>query len=201
MGRKAHRVLQRQPGCRNIMVFRQPGFLHFDFRGKGDYYGSQLTIITKSINGSGSIIIDFASTSRLWWRWWRRFSPCCQHVLNRDGEVSITDKTSDNYQNVVISIREIRVVPAGRENSPDNDPGLPVIARFATPRVIDVMQLQFVQQALGDVVLPSGTYSQIRLILEPNPNGQGQQLANYLVLKSTLSTKDSALHSQRPKSV
>jgi hypothetical protein len=104
-------------------------------------------------------------------------------------KLSITDKPSDNYQNVVISIREIRVVPAGRENAPDNDPGLPVVASFATPRVIDVMQLQFVQQALGDVNLPSGSYSQIRLILEPNPNGQGQQPANYLVLKSNLTTR------------
>jgi hypothetical protein len=51
------------------------------------------------------------------------------------------------------------------------------------------MQLNFVQQALGDVVLPSGTYSQVRLILAPNPNGQGQPPANYLVLKSDLATK------------
>ncbi len=103
-------------------------------------------------------------------------------------KLAITDKMSDNFQNVVISIREIRVVPAGRENAPDNDPGLPLVVRFATPRVIDVIQLQFVQQALGDVVLPSGSYSQIRLILEPNPNGQGQQPANYLVLKTNLTT-------------
>jgi hypothetical protein len=103
-------------------------------------------------------------------------------------KLAITDKMSDNYQNVVISIREIRVVPAGMEGASDNDPGLPVVVTFATPRVIDVMQLQFVQQALGDVVLPTGTYSQIRLILEPNPNGQGQQPANYLVLKSNLTT-------------
>jgi hypothetical protein len=99
-------------------------------------------------------------------------------------KLSITDKLSDNFKNVVISIREIRVVPAGRENAPDNDPGLPVVVRFAEPKVIDVMLLQFVQQALGDVVLPAGSYSQIRLILEPNPNGQGQDPANYLVLNS-----------------
>ena len=104
-------------------------------------------------------------------------------------KLSITDKMSDDFENVVISIREIRVVPAGRENAPDNDPGLPVVVRFATPKVIDVMLLQFVQQALGDVVLPAGTYSQIRLVLEPNPNGQGQQPANYLVLKSNLNTR------------
>lgn len=101
-------------------------------------------------------------------------------------KLSITDKMSDNFNNVVISIREIRVVPAGKEDAADNDPGLPVVVSFATPKIIDVMQLQFVQQALGDVVLPAGNYSQIRLILDPNPNGQGQPPANYLVLKSDL---------------
>ncbi|MDA8429117.1 MAG: DUF4382 domain-containing protein [Geobacteraceae bacterium] len=100
-------------------------------------------------------------------------------------KLAITDKMSDDFQNVVISIREIRIVPVGRENAPDNDPGLPLVVRFATPKVIDIMQLQFVQQVLGDAVLPSGTYSQIRLILEPNPAGQ----TNYLVLKSNLTTK------------
>jgi len=105
-------------------------------------------------------------------------------------QLSITDKMSDSFEHVVISIREIRVVPAGRENASDNDPGLPVVVRYAIPKVIDVMQLQFVQQALGDVVLPAGSYSQVRLILEPNPNGQGQgqQLANYLVLKADPNT-------------
>jgi hypothetical protein len=101
-------------------------------------------------------------------------------------KLAITDKMSDDFEKVVISIREIRVVPNGRENANDNDPGLPLVVRFATPRVIDIMQLQFVQQALGEVVLPSGNYSQIRLILEPNI--QGQPPANYLVLKSTTTT-------------
>ncbi|NJD91743.1 MAG: DUF4382 domain-containing protein [Geobacter sp.] len=104
-------------------------------------------------------------------------------------KLAITDKMSDSFANVVVSIREIRIVPAGMESAADNDPGLPVVARFSTPRVIDVMQLQFVQQALGEVVLPSGTYSQIRLILEPNPNGMGQPPMNYLVLKTDLSSK------------
>jgi len=98
-------------------------------------------------------------------------------------KLAITDKMSDDFKNVVISVREIRIVPAGKENAADNDPGLPIVAHFATPKVIDVMQLQFVQQALGDVILPAGSYSQIRLILEPNPAGQGQQPENYLVLK------------------
>lgn len=103
--------------------------------------------------------------------------------------ISITDKMSDSFDQVVISIREIRIVPAGRENAGDNDPGLPVIARFSSPRVIDVMKLQFVQETLGDVILPAGSYSQVRLILEPNPNGMGQPMMNYLVLKSDPNSK------------
>jgi len=98
-------------------------------------------------------------------------------------KVAITDKPSDAYDKVVIAIREIRVVPAGRDNAADNDPGLPVLARFSTPQVIDVMQLQFKQTLLGDIILPAGSYSQIRLILEPNPGGQGQPV-NYLTLKT-----------------
>jgi hypothetical protein len=103
-------------------------------------------------------------------------------------KLAITDKPSDAYDKVVIAIREIRVVPTGKENAADNDPGLPVLARFATPRVIDVMLLQFVQQALGEIILPAGSYSQIRLVLEPNPGGQGQPV-NYLTLKSAPLTK------------
>lgn len=101
-------------------------------------------------------------------------------------KVAITDKMSDQFKSVVISISEIRVVPAGKENAPDNDPGLPVVVKFATPKVVDVMKLHFVQEALGEVVLPAGSYSQIRLILAPNPTGQ-QPPVNYLVLNSDTS--------------
>jgi hypothetical protein len=104
-------------------------------------------------------------------------------------KMSITDAQSDDFSEVVVAIREVRVVPAGKENAADADPGLPVLARFTTPLVIDVMKLQFVQQALGELILPAGTYSQVRLILEPNPNGQGQTPANYVILKSDLGTK------------
>jgi hypothetical protein len=100
-------------------------------------------------------------------------------------KLAITDRQSDDFARVVISIKEVRVVPNGMENAPDNDPGLPVVAQFATPLVVDVMQLQFVQQLLGEVVLPAGTYNQIRLILEPNPNGQGQDPVNYVELESS----------------
>lgn len=103
-------------------------------------------------------------------------------------KLSIVDKPSDDYQTVMIAIREIRVVPAGQENDNDNDPRLPVLVRFATPERINVLDFKFIQKALGEVVLPAGTYNQIRLILEPNPGGQ-QDPENYLILKSDPNTK------------
>jgi hypothetical protein len=104
-------------------------------------------------------------------------------------KLAITDKPSDNYGQVVVAVREVRVVPAGLDGAADNDARLPVVVHFNTPQVIDVMQLQFAQQVLGEIVLPAGSYSQIRLILEPNPNGHGQTPLNYLTLKSDPSTK------------
>ena len=98
--------------------------------------------------------------------------------------LAITDRQSDDFAALVISVKEIRIVPAGREDAADNDPGLPLIASFSPARVIDVMQLHFVQMALGEVLLPAGNYNQIRLILEPNPSGQGQAPLNYLSLKT-----------------
>ena len=99
-------------------------------------------------------------------------------------KVGLTDKASDAYQQVVVTIREVRVVPAGMENAPDNDPGLPVVASFATPLTVDILSLKFQQQILGTITLPAGTYNQVRLILEPNPSGQGRPLQNYLTLKT-----------------
>jgi hypothetical protein len=102
-------------------------------------------------------------------------------------KLAITDKASDDYAQVVVAIREIRVVPQGKETAEDDDSGLPVLAHFTVPKIIDVMQLQFVQQALGEILLPVGSYSQIRLILEPNPN-VGDPL-NYITLKTDPTTK------------
>jgi len=99
-------------------------------------------------------------------------------------QVGLTDKNSDNYQNVVVAIKEIRVVPAGKENAPDDDPGLPVIATFATPYTVDILTLRFVQDLLGTAVIPAGSYNQVRLILAPNPNGAGAEPLNYLTLKA-----------------
>jgi len=104
-------------------------------------------------------------------------------------KVGLTDKPSDAYQQVVVTIREVRVVPAGMENAADNDPGLPVVVTYATPQPVDILSLKFQQQILGSIVLPAGSYNQVRLILEPNPNGQGATPNNYLTLKSDPLTK------------
>jgi hypothetical protein len=104
-------------------------------------------------------------------------------------KVGLTDKASDAYQQVVVTIREVRVVPAGMENAADNDPGLPVVVSYATPQPVDILSLKFQQQILGSITLPAGTYNQVRLILEPNPNGQGAAPFNYLTLKTDPLTK------------
>lgn len=104
-------------------------------------------------------------------------------------KVALTDAQSDNFLKVVVKVREIRVVPAGNESAADDAPGLPVIATFADPPSIDVLTLRFQQQLLGTATVPAGTYSQVRLILEPNPAGQGQEPVNYVVLKSDPATK------------
>lgn len=98
-------------------------------------------------------------------------------------KVAITDAPKDDLAQLVIAIKEVRVVPAGKENAADSDPALPVLASYSTPKVIDVMKLQFLQEPLGEITLPAGTYSQIRLILEPNPAGQAQPV-NYVTLKT-----------------
>ncbi len=104
-------------------------------------------------------------------------------------QVGLTDDQSDLFQNVVVTIKEVRVVPAGLDNAADNDPRLPVIKTFSTPYTVDILSLKFLQQILGTAVIPAGSYNQVRLILEPNPPGNGTDPVNYLVLKSAPSTK------------
>ncbi|MBT0653690.1 DUF4382 domain-containing protein [Geomobilimonas luticola] len=101
-------------------------------------------------------------------------------------QVALTDKQRDDFQQVVVTIREVRVVPAGMENAQDNDARLPVVVSYAVPHTVDILSLHFQQEILGTITLPAGTYSQVRLILEPNPTG-GVPPVNYLTLKTDLS--------------
>ena len=91
-------------------------------------------------------------------------------------KVAITDKSIEGAESVVLAISEIRVVPAG--NKSWSTAGLPRIAAFSPPRVVDVMQLQFQQQLLGEASVPSGEYSEVRLVLAPNV--VGQEPVNYV---------------------
>lgn len=93
--------------------------------------------------------------------------------------VSLTDKASPDFDQIWIMIKEIRVVPNGMEDLDDDDSRLKTIP-FDGPRSIDITKLQFQQELLGTGVLPAGTYSQVRLILEPNPDGGDP--VNYVIL-------------------
>ena len=96
-------------------------------------------------------------------------------------QVGITDSPAfRDFSSVHIRVTKVAVVPAGKENANDNDPGLPVIADFTASggQDVDILKLHFLQQLLGEAVIPAGTYNQVRLILAPNqPN-----LNNYFIL-------------------
>lgn len=48
-------------------------------------------------------------------------------------KLSITDKMSDDFADVVIAVKEVRVVPSGMENAQDTDSRLPVVVTYTTP--------------------------------------------------------------------
>ncbi len=93
--------------------------------------------------------------------------------------VAMTDAVTSSFSSVVLSIREVRAAPAGKEKSADS--GLPVIATFDPPLQVDVLTLDFAQQPLGEAALPAGKYHQVRLILADNTDPNDP--ANYVVLQ------------------
>lgn len=104
-------------------------------------------------------------------------------------KVGLTDKQSDGFAHVFIAIKEVRVVPSGLENAADNDSRLPVVITYDTPHSVDILTLHFQQELLGTITLAAGTYNQVRLILAPNPTGQGREPLNYLTLKTDPTVK------------
>jgi hypothetical protein len=100
-------------------------------------------------------------------------------------QVAMTDSPG-TYAKVVVTIQEIRAVPAG-EGSADTGPGLPLIATLTPPVAVDVLSLQFAQQVLGSALVPAGSYEQIRLVLAPNVAGSDP--VNYVTLPSDPTTK------------
>lgn len=97
--------------------------------------------------------------------------------------VAITDASS-RFDAVVLSIKEVRLVPAGHNGEQDN--GLPLIAAFDPPRTVDICNLVFTQEVLGEAVVPAGSYHQIRLVLEENVDPFAP--ANYINLAGETDT-------------
>lgn len=98
-------------------------------------------------------------------------------------QVALTDAPSHDFAEVWIRVKAIKVVPVEYDqNATDDDPALIDIPLDPAllPYSFNVLDLAYVQQLLGQAVLPAGTYSQVRLILEPNPS-QGDPV-NYVVL-------------------
>lgn len=94
-------------------------------------------------------------------------------------QLGLTDAVDHNFSEVVISIKEVRAVPAGEEGA--GEEGLPLIVSYDTPKVVNVLDLAFQQELLGEAVLPAGTYNQLRLVLESNVDEISP--ANYLVME------------------
>ena len=82
-------------------------------------------------------------------------------------QVAVTD-SSGTYAQVVLAIREIRVVRNGEGGAPTGS-RLPLIASFVPARMIDILTLSYQQQLLGEATVPVGVYEQVRLVLAPNP--------------------------------
>lgn len=99
--------------------------------------------------------------------------------------IALTD-ASGSFGNVVLAVRQIRLVRAGTEALPTGD-GLPLIATFEPPVSYDMTTLSFAQEVLGEAAVPAGSYSQIRLVLAPNPPS-GEPI-NYVTLKGDPLTK------------
>jgi hypothetical protein len=93
-------------------------------------------------------------------------------------QLALTDAVDHNFSEVVISIKEVRAVPAGQEGAGEG--GLPLIVAFDEPKVINVLELAFQQELLGEAVVPAGNYNQLRLVLAANTDPASP--ANYIVL-------------------
>lgn len=81
-------------------------------------------------------------------------------------QVAITDAAADDYEKLMIAIKEIRLVPADCEEEEACE--MPLIASFDVPVAVDVLQLAYQQDILGEAEVPPGTYNQVRLLLAEN---------------------------------
>jgi hypothetical protein len=96
-------------------------------------------------------------------------------------KLSITDAPACGYDNVFITVKEIRVHQS--EDAVDGDEGWQTIPVIDAPRRIDLLELtNGVLEELGQTVLPAGKYTQMRLLLADNDD---IPLANSIVLSDS----------------
>jgi hypothetical protein len=82
-------------------------------------------------------------------------------------KLSITDAPACGYDNVFITVKEVRVHQS--EDAVDGDEGWQTIPVIDAPKRIDLLELtNGVLEELGQAVLPAGKYTQMRLILVEN---------------------------------
>jgi len=83
-------------------------------------------------------------------------------------QVGLTDAATEGLTSVWVSIHEVQVVPADLVDVEEGPH--PVVASFNPSLVINIMDLQYQQQLLGEGQVPIGQYGQVRLVLDPNPD-------------------------------
>src|SRR6266567_1543342 len=77
------------------------------------------------------------------------------------------------YSSIVLSIKAIQLVPVGSDpQTPEESAELPVIPLANAPVSVDISTLNYLQQVLGQAIIPPGKYNQVRLVLSDNPSGQ-----------------------------
>jgi hypothetical protein len=95
--------------------------------------------------------------------------------------LSITDQPACGYDHVFITVEKVRVHQSG--DAVDGDEGWQEIPIIDAPKRIDLLKLtNGVLEALGQTVLPAGTYTQMRLVLASNST---TSMANSVVLSDS----------------
>ena len=81
--------------------------------------------------------------------------------------MAVTDAPACGYDHVYVTVNGVRFHQ--QADAADNDPGWQSLTLNGTPQRIDLLDLtNGLLQELGQTILPTGTYTQMRLVLAPN---------------------------------
>jgi|GEM_PF-3472412 len=101
-----------------------------------------------------------------------RISP---HATTGTLQVALTEAVDPSLKEVVISIKGIQVIPKNHKFK--RAASLSSIT-FDPPRVVNLLDLASQEEILGEILVPAGTYRQIRIFLDAN--SKGEPPANYI---------------------